>query len=77
MVTCLNLEEQCSDEIRAKFDLWVVELTAVIAHLENLLGTLNARIEILPGSQGKLDLENLRAEIVIEIDTARRYLAEI
>jgi exonuclease VII small subunit len=75
--TCSDRAGQCSEEIRAKLTLWVAELTAVITHLERVLGAFNARIDFLPAGQSKLDLENQRVEIVIEIGKARRLLAEL
>jgi hypothetical protein len=75
--TCLDIEEQCSEEIRAKLSLLVAELSAVVANLEKNLQALNADIGSLPTSQSKLDLEDLRNEIVVEIYTARRILAEV
>jgi hypothetical protein len=75
--TCPDPAEQISDEIRAKLNLWVAELTAVTAKLEKMLGALNAEIAFLPASQGKLDLEDLRAEIVVQIDRSRQFLAEV
>jgi hypothetical protein len=66
-----------TEEIRAKFSLWVAELSAVVADLERNLGALNAEIAFLPASHSKLDLEDLRAEILVEIYTARRFLNDI
>jgi len=74
---CFDMEEKCSEEIRAKLSGWVAELSAAIAPLEMTLGALNARIALLPVSQSKIDLESHRSKIVIEIYKARRLLADI
>jgi hypothetical protein len=75
--TCPEMAGQYSEEIRANLNLWVAELTAVIANLEKMLGALNAEIVFLPASQSKLDLEDLRAQIVLQIYSSRRFLAEV
>jgi hypothetical protein len=75
--TCPEMAGQYSEEIRANLNLWVAELTAVIANLEKMLGALNAEMVFLPASQSKLDLEDLRAKIVVQICTSRRFLAEV
>jgi hypothetical protein len=75
--TCPEMAGQYSEEVRANLNLWVAELTAVIANLEKMLEALNAEIVFLPTSQSKLDLEDLRAEIVVQIYTSRRFLAKV
>jgi hypothetical protein len=72
-----DMAGQCPEEIRAKLNPWVAELTAVIANLEKMLGALNAEIAFLPASQGKVGLEDLRAEILVQIYASRRFLAEV
>jgi hypothetical protein len=68
---------QCSEEIPANLNLWVAELTTVIANLEKMLEALSAQMAFLPASQSKLDLEDLRVEILVQIYTSRRFLAEV
>jgi hypothetical protein len=68
---------QCSEEVRARLNRWVAELSLVIADLEKMLEALNAEIVFLPASQSKVDLEDLRAEIVLQISKSRRFLAEV
>jgi hypothetical protein len=74
--TCPDIAGR-SSEIRAKFNHWVAELSSVIADLEKMLEALNAEIAFLPASQSKLDLEDLRAEILVQIYRSRRFLADI
>jgi hypothetical protein len=75
--TCPDMAGQSCEEIRANLNLWVAELTAAIANLEKMLGALNAEIVLLPASQSKPDLEDLRAEIVLQICASRRFLTEV
>jgi hypothetical protein len=75
--TCRDMADECAEEIRVKLSVWVAELSAAISHLEKMSGVLNAKIDLLPVSESKVDLENQQAKIVIGIYRARRFLAEL
>jgi hypothetical protein len=72
-----GVEEQCSDEDRARLSLCTATLSTTIASLEKIFEALSADIALLPANQKNLYLEAIRTKILMEIYTARRLLADI
>jgi hypothetical protein len=73
---CLDIEEQ-RFEICAKYNVWIAELSSVVADLEKMLDALNDELVSIPESISKTDLEDLRAKILVEIYRAQRFLADV
>jgi len=71
------MADEYSEEIRATLSAWVAELSASIERLEDMLGELTTRIDSLPVSQSKFDLERHRSRLIIETYKARRMLADV